>query len=60
VFLGGGIAPKILSLLTDGPFLDAFASKGRFAEAMRKMPIHVVMAPDVALLGAAFCVSADH
>lgn len=58
VFLGGGIAPKILSRLTDGPFLDAFASKGRFADAMRKMPIHVVMAPDIALLGAAFCVSA--
>jgi glucokinase len=59
VFLGGGIAPKILSRLTNGPFLDAFAAKGRFAEAMRKIPIHVVMAPDVALLGAAFCVSAN-
>ena len=59
VFLGGGIAPKILSRLTDGQFLDAFAAKGRFAEAMRKMPIHVVMAPDVALLGAAFCVSSS-
>jgi glucokinase len=59
VFLGGGIAPKILSRLKDGPFLDAFAAKGRFSEAMRKMPIHVVMAPDVALLGAAFCVSGN-
>lgn len=59
VFLGGGIAPKILSRLTDGPFLEGFAAKGRFAEAMRKMPIHVVMAPDVALLGAAFCVRAS-
>jgi len=59
VFLGGGIAPKILSRLRDGTFLDAFAAKGRFAEAMRKMPIHVVMAPDVALLGAAFCVSGN-
>ena len=59
VFLGGGIAPKILSRLADGAFLDAFAAKGRFAEAMRKMPIRVVMAPDVALLGAASCVSAN-
>ena len=58
VFLGGRIAPKILSRLKDGPFLEAFAAKGRFADAMRKMPIHVVMAPDVALLGAASCVSA--
>ena len=57
VFLGGGIAPKILPRLQSGPFLDAFVAKGRFAETMRKIPVHVVMAPDVALLGAASCVS---
>lgn len=57
VFLGGGIAPKILPRLEHGPFLDAFAAKGRFNEAMRKIPVHVVLAPDVALLGAASCVS---
>ncbi len=59
VFLGGGIAPKILSRLKDGAFLEAFAAKGRFSDAMRTMPVHVVMAPDVALLGAAFCVSGN-
>ena len=57
VFLGGGIAPKLLARIKDGPFLHAFAAKGRFAESMRKIPVHVVMAPDVALLGAASCVS---
>lgn len=56
VFLGGGIAPKILPRLQDGPFLDAFAHKGRFADYMRRIPVHVVLAPDVALLGAAACV----
>jgi glucokinase len=57
VFVGGGIAPKVLPRLESGPFLDAFAAKGRFADAMRKMPVNVVLAPDVALLGAATCVA---
>lgn len=57
VFLGGGIAPKLLARIKEGPFLHAFAAKGRFAEAMRRIPVHVVTAPDVALLGAASCVS---
>jgi len=57
VFLGGGIAPKILPRLKNGPFLDSFVAKGRFAEALRKIPVHVVLAPDVALLGAASCVA---
>jgi glucokinase len=58
VFVGGGIAPKILPRLREGPFLESFVAKGRFAEAMRKIPVHVVLAPDVALLGAASCVGA--
>lgn len=57
VYVGGGIAPKILARLEDGAFLDAFVAKGRFADTMRKIPVRVVMAPDVALLGAAACVS---
>lgn len=57
VYVGGGIAPKILPRLTDGPFLVAFAAKGRFAEVMQRIPVHVVLAPDVALLGAAACVA---
>lgn len=57
VFVGGGIAPKILPRLEDGPFLDSFAAKGRFTDSMQKIPVHVVLAPDVALLGAASCVA---
>jgi glucokinase len=57
VFVGGGIAPKILPRLEQGPFLESFAAKGRFREAMRKIPVQVVLAPDVALLGAAACVA---
>ena len=60
VFVGGGIAPKILSRLTNGPFLDRFAAKGRFEATMRTIPVQVVLAPDVALLGAAACVANGH
>lgn len=56
VFVAGGIAPKILPRLEEGPFLEAFAHKGRFSDSMRRIPVHVVLAPDVALLGAAACV----
>lgn len=57
VFLGGGIAPKILPRMREGPFLEAFVAKGRFAEGLRRVPVHIVLAPDAALLGAAACVS---
>ena len=59
VYLGGGIAPKILPRIVDGPFLAAFAAKGRFADALRKIPVYVVLATDVALLGAAACVRSE-
>jgi len=47
------IAPKILPRLRDGTFLDAFAHKGRFSAAMRRIPVQIVLAPNVALIGAA-------
>jgi glucokinase len=53
VFLAGGIAPKILPRLADGPFLDAFRAKGRMAELMRRMPVTVLCDGDVGLKGAA-------
>jgi glucokinase len=53
VYLGGGIAPKILARLTDGPFLGAFADKGRFREYMEAIPVRVILDDQAALLGAA-------
>jgi glucokinase len=53
VFLGGGIAPKILPRLLDGPFLDAFRDKGRFRPLVERMPVRVVLNPRTAMLGAA-------
>jgi|YNPBryantNP2012_1023418.scaffolds.fasta_scaffold00262_14 glucokinase len=54
VYLAGGIPPRILPALTTGRFLRAFLSKGRFADLMARIPLHVVLHPAVALLGAAY------
>jgi glucokinase len=53
VFVGGGIAPKILPRLQDGSFLEAFRDKGRFRPLVERMPVRVVLNPRAALLGAA-------
>jgi glucokinase len=53
VYLGGGIPPRILSILERGPFMESFRSKGRFSDLMSRMPVHVILNPKVALLGAA-------
>lgn len=53
VFLGGGIAPKLLSKLKDGTFMRAFAAKGRYKRLMNAIPVKVIMNEQTALLGAA-------
>lgn len=53
VWVGGGIAPKLLDRLRHGPFLAAFRDKGRFRPMMEAVPVHVVLEPLTALLGAA-------
>jgi len=53
VYLGGGIPPRILPALEEGRFLDAFRAKGRMSDLMARMPVHVILNPKVALLGAA-------
>jgi glucokinase len=54
VYLGGGIPPRLLPVLSDARFRDAFLHKGRFAELMERLPVHVILNPKVALLGAAY------
>lgn len=53
VYLGGGIPPRILPALERGGFLDSFRQKGRLSDLMARMPVHVILNPKVALLGAA-------
>ena len=53
VYIGGGIAPKILPFLLDGNFLNAFAAKGRFQETLINMQIKISLNQNTALLGSA-------
>ena len=53
VYLGGGIAPKILPLLREGTFMRAFVAKGRYKRLLSSIPVQVILNPKTALLGAA-------
>ena len=53
VFIGGGIAPKILPALTDGRFIRAFFDKAPFEDMLRRIPVRVILNDQAGLLGAA-------
>jgi len=53
VYLGGGIPSRMISALESGPFMEAFRRKGRMSRLMEGIPVHVILNPKVALLGAA-------
>ncbi|MDB6017121.1 MAG: glk [Pedosphaera sp.] len=52
IYIGGGIAPKILARLQAGNFLEALFSKGRMRSLLEAIPVRVVLNPKTALLGA--------
>ncbi len=54
VYLGGGIAPKILWKLEEGTFMKAFKDKGRYSDFVARIPVKVIMNERTALLGAAW------
>ena len=58
VYVGGGIAPKILPLLERGEFLRALRAKGRLSPLLERMPVRVILEPRTALIGAAACAAA--
>jgi glucokinase len=53
VYLGGGIAPKLLTKLQDGTFMRAFTNKGRYKKIMSGIPVRVITNNRAALIGAA-------
>jgi glucokinase len=53
IYVGGGIPPRILPALEGDRFLKAFRRKGRMSDVLAHVPVHVILNPKVALLGAA-------
>lgn len=53
VYIGGGIAPKMLPKVREPVLLEAFFAKGRMRPLLEAMPVRVIMNPHVALFGAA-------
>jgi glucokinase len=52
VYVAGGIAAKNLTLLADGTFIEAFNHKGRVSDLLTKIPVYVILNPQVGLIGA--------
>jgi glucokinase len=53
IYLGGGIAPKMLPKLAGPLFMEGFLSKGRMQHLLEAIPVRVITNDKVALLGAA-------
>jgi glucokinase len=53
VFVGGGIAPKILPALVTGTFMRAFRAKAPLEALLEQVPVKVILNPESGLLGAA-------
>ncbi len=53
VYLGGGIPPRILSILRGRAFREGFLQKGPMSRLMSSIPVFVILEPRAALLGAA-------
>ncbi len=53
IFIGGGVAPKILNRMRDGAFMKAFTDKGRLSGLLEHIPVHIILESRAALIGAA-------
>jgi glucokinase len=53
LYVGGGIAPKILPAMTDGRFIEAFVSKAPMVDVLRTFPVRIILNASAGLLGAA-------
>jgi glucokinase len=59
IFLAGGIAPKLLPVLSEAGFLGGFHDKGHYRDWMHRVPVAVILDPDIGLKGAAYAAWQD-
>ena len=55
IYVGGGIAPKILPAIEGGAFMEAFLNKQPMTELLTKVPVKVILNSEAGLIGAASC-----
>jgi glucokinase len=53
IYVGGGIAPKILPAIESGAFMDAFLDKAPMTDMLTRVPVKVIMNSEAGLIGAA-------
>jgi glucokinase len=53
IYVGGGIAPKILPAIESGAFMQAFLDKAPMTDMLTRVPVKVIMNPEAGLIGAA-------
>lgn len=53
IYIGGGIAPRILPKLRQRSFFDSLTAKGRFRTILEQIPVHVILNEHAGLFGAA-------
>ena len=54
LFIGGGIAPQILSMFENDLFYSSFCKSGRLNYLLEKVPVKIILNTKTALLGAAY------
>jgi glucokinase len=55
VYVGGGIARKILPAIRAGSFMDAFLAKSPMTALLKNIPVQLILNTDAGLIGAAVC-----
>lgn len=53
LYVAGGIVPRIMPFFERSPFRERFEAKGRFGRYLSCIPTRVIVAPNLALAGAA-------
>lgn len=53
LYIGGGMAPKMLDKITDGTFIKALLNKGRLSQFLKNIPVNIILNDEVGLIGAA-------
>lgn len=59
IYIGGGIAPKILDWMKHEDFMQAFLDKGRMRVLLEKIPVRIILNDQTALYGPAVYAAAS-